>query len=100
VAGALFILTLLGFEIVVYASIISRIISDIEEQVTNYYSWTIGVTDDPDRRRREHENPRVWYHWDATSETAARYIETYFLDKGMKGDTGGAKGANYVYIFL
>jgi len=41
----------------------SAIMAAIEAKVTHYSTWTIGVTDDPDRRRREHGNPSVWYHW-------------------------------------
>ena len=62
-------------------------------------AWTIGVTDDPERRRREHGNPSVWYQWNADSERVARNVEAYFVDKGMKGDTGGGGSADYVYIF-
>ncbi len=78
----------------------STIISAIEAIVTSYFVWTIGVTDNPDRRRREHDNPRFWYPWDADSEQVARSVETYFLDKGMKGSGGGGGRADYVYIFL
>ena len=35
--------------------------------------WTIGITDDPDRRKSEHENDgksvKYWKHWKADSET-------------------------------
>ena len=71
----------------------------IEKIVSRYSAWTIGVTDNPDRRKREHGNPDVWYQWDADSERVARNIEAYFVDKGMKGDTGGGGSADYVYIF-
>lgn len=77
----------------------SAIKSAIEAIVTTYSLWTIGVTDDPDRRRGEHGNPSVWHQWDADTETAARNVEKYFLDKGMKGAPGGAGRADYVYIF-
>ncbi len=72
----------------------------IEKIVSYYRAWTIGVTDDPDRRRREHGNPKSWYHWDADSEQIARNVEAYFIEKGMKGDTGGGGKADYVYIFM
>ena len=72
----------------------------IEKIVSHYSAWTIGVTDDPSRRRGEHNNPTVWYQWDADSETIARSVESYFIDKDMKGDTGGGGSADYVYIFL
>lgn len=78
----------------------SAIKDAIEETVTHYSVWTIGVTDDPDRRRGEHGNPNVWYHWDADSEQVARNVEAYFIDKGMKGATGGGGRADYVYIFI
>ena len=72
----------------------------IERTVNHHSLWTIGVTDEPNRRRREHDNPRVWYHWDADSEQVARDVEAFFLGKGMKGGTGGGGWADYVYIFL
>lgn len=77
----------------------SAIKSAIEARVISYSLWTIGVTDDPDRRKREHGNPSAWYQWDADSEQVARNVEAYFVEKGMKGDTGGGGGADYVYIF-
>ena len=64
-----------------------------------YSSWTIGVTDDPVRRKGEHSNTEHWMQWKADSEAAARNVEKYFLDKGMKGGTGGSGTADYVYIF-
>jgi hypothetical protein len=78
----------------------SAIKKAIEEKVKHYSVWTIGVTDDPDRRREEHDNPAVWYQWDADSEQVARNVEAYFIDKGMKGGSGGGGGADYVYIFI
>jgi len=77
----------------------SAIKAAIEAKVTHYSAWTIGVTDDPARRRREHDNPKVWYDWDADTEQVARNVEAYFVGKGMKGDTGGGGSADYVYIF-
>lgn len=72
----------------------------IERVVGGKYSiWTIGVIDDPNRRRTEHGNPQHWHQWDADTETAARNVEKYFLDKVMKGGGGGPGGADYVYIF-
>jgi hypothetical protein len=71
----------------------------IEKHVTLYSAWTIGVTDDPDRRKTEHGDPAAWMQWKADSEVAARNVEKYFLDKGMKGGGGGGGKADYVYIF-
>ena len=64
-----------------------------------YSIWTIGITDDPDRRKAEHKNPTYWMQWRADTDTMARNVEKYFKDKGMKGDVGGGKTPNYVYIF-
>ena len=77
----------------------SEIIETIEESVSNYLAWTIGITDAPKRRKSEHGNPRYWRYWKADTETIARNAEKYFLDKGMKGGGGGGDHPNFVYIF-
>lgn len=69
----------------------------------DYSIWTIGITDDPSRRKSEHERDgksvKFWKQWKADSETIARNVEEYYLDKGMKGGGGGDTNGNYVYIF-
>ena len=78
----------------------SQIKSAIESVVNGKYSlWTIGVTDDHDKRKEEHDNPKHWHQWDADTEQEARNVESYFIDKDMKGGTGGLGSADYVYIF-
>lgn len=83
----------------------SDIISEMNSKVGNssYSSWTIGVTDDPETRRTQHQNDgnnvSSWKHWKTDSEQDGRDIEAHFLGKGMKGGTGGAGKAGYVYIF-
>ena len=78
----------------------NRIISEIESIIAgNYSSWTIGVTDDPNRRRSEHGSPFTWYQWNPLTESEARSIENYFLSKGCHGGSGGLGYANVVYIF-
>lgn len=79
----------------------SDIIDAIEQKVGNtaYKSWTVGVTDNPDRRKSEHDNPKHWKHWNPDGEKDARKIEEHFLAKGMKGGGGGPGDADYVYIF-
>jgi hypothetical protein len=68
-----------------------------------YTSWTVGITNDPARRKGEHENAGksvgLWKDWKADSEKIAREVEKYFLDKGMKGGGGGGDKPTYVYIF-
>lgn len=58
-----------------------------------------GLTDDPDRRKREHNYPsdfRVVREF--SSESEARRWEKYMLAHGYEGDTGGA-GWRYGYTF-
>jgi len=77
----------------------AEIISAIESIVLHYPSWTIGITEDPERRKRQHGNPARWHQWYAVLETSARNIEKYFLAKGMKGEVGGGLSPTWVYIF-
>jgi hypothetical protein len=81
----------------------SEIKEQIQQSVSDYKMWTIGITDDPVRRKVEHdgkgENTKFWKDWKADTETIARNVEAYFLDKGMKGGTGGGDHPTYVYIF-
>lgn len=83
-------------ESAIKAAIEKRVKSTKSEK---YSIWTIGITDDPDRRKSEHGNPKYWMQWNADSETIARNVEKYFLNKGMKGAGGGGGTADYVYIF-
>ena len=86
----------------------SRIISEIEGRVSrsktgNCSTLTIGITDTPKIRKDQHKNEgkdvKYWKDWSTDNEKDGRDIEDYFLDKGMKGDTGGRGLASYVYIF-
>lgn len=77
----------------------SAIKTAIHKIVRRYSAWTVGVTDNPSRRRREHGDPRTWHRWNAHTEVVSRRIEAYFIAKGMKGATGGGGDADYVYIF-
>jgi len=80
------------------------IISAIEGHIVgSYSSWTIGVTDQPNARKQQHERDGKdvshWHQWDASTELVARRIERYFVDKRCSGAGGGLGNANYVYIF-
>jgi hypothetical protein len=82
----------------------SEIRQAIEQKTgKNYNIWTIGITDDPGRRKAEHdakgENTKSWKEWKADTETIARDVEEYFLAKGMKGGIGGGEHPTYVYVF-
>ena len=84
-----------------------EIADEIDELVRDsggsYKKWTVGVTDNPAQRRRQHERDdedvSCWCAWNASSERAARSVEKHFLDKGMRGDTGGRGNADHVYVF-
>ncbi len=64
-----------------------------------YKNWTIGITNEHYRRKGEHRNPPNWDWWPADSEKVARNVEKHFVEKGMKGDTGGGDNPRYVYVF-
>ena len=70
---------------------------------TQYSSWTIGITNDAERRAHEHasrgEDVSRSTYWNAGDERSARRIESHFLDLGMQGDTGGGTNPIYVYVF-
>ena len=76
-----------------------KIIDEIENKVNTYPNWYIGITDNPQRRKGEHDNPSSWHYWNADNENIARNVEKYFLDKLMKGDVGGGNNPTYVYIY-
>lgn len=71
----------------------------IEWVGSDYSNWYIGITDDPDTRRQQHTNTSRWKAWPANSENDAREIEREFLNKGMRGDTGGGYTPNWVYVY-
>jgi hypothetical protein len=83
----------------------SEIIEAIQHKIgsTDPKIWTIGITDDPERRKTEHdgrgENTKYWKDWKADTETIARNVEQHFLGKGMKGGPGGGERPTYVYVF-
>jgi hypothetical protein len=83
------------------------IINAIEKIISkSYSSWTVGISNDPDRRKQEHINDgddvTYWREWLSDSLSDAQEIEKYFIDKGCKGGTGGNLSAyknTYVYIY-
>jgi hypothetical protein len=77
----------------------SEIVNQIENRVHHYPSWTVGITNDPERRRRD-LNRLVWYQWKTDSEEIAREVKKHFIDKGMDDDLDGSDSPNYVYVFI
>ena len=86
-------------------AIISAIIKIVSS--SNYSSWRIGLTHDLAERKRiwgevEKQDITRWTDWEADSLSYAQDIETSFINKGMKGGTGGDLSpykTTYVYIF-
>ncbi len=77
-----------------------EIIEGIKSHITDFGDlWTIGVTDNCEKKRLEQGSPKHWFTWDAGTETAARYVEKHFLGKGLKSTPGGAFHPTCVYIF-
>lgn len=86
-----------------------EIIADIEGHLgkseKQYYSdFYIGITNDIERRLfGEHnvqEKGNWWIYRTAINKSAAQNVEEYFLNKGMKGDTGGGTDDSiYVYCY-
>ena len=80
---------------------------NVKVGTAGYNIWRIGLTHDPDERKRywtetEKQITIYWSQWTADSLADAQEIEAYFINKGMKGGTGGdlsARRAVYVYIF-
>ena len=78
----------------------SEIIKHIEQIVTGDYTrWALGLAENPDRQKKEHGNPAVWYQWQAESQLDAKYIEMYLQNKGMWGFPTEGDEPTYIYIF-
>ena len=51
----------------------------------DYKAWTVGITNDTERRKSEHatdHSVKHWKDWEADSEKDAREIEQAFIKKG------------------
>lgn len=71
---------------------------------TNYKAYYIGITNNIDRRLfGEHNVSREygwWIYCDAINKDHAQAVEEHFLEKGMKGDTGGGTSdSTWVYCY-
>ncbi|MCK5633346.1 hypothetical protein KAH94_06330, partial [bacterium] len=64
----------------------TEIIKEIENRVNRtegkkYSIWTVGITNNPERRKGEHDDKKsikYWRDWKANSESDAREIEKHF----------------------
>lgn len=87
----------------------SAIIAAIQLKVgaTRLDVWRVGLTHDLTERKSywgntENQSIAFWSNWTADSLSDAQAIEATFIEKGMKGGTGGNLSANktvYVYVF-
>jgi hypothetical protein len=83
--------------------IVYKIDSAVRASRSTYSDWRIGITNDPLRSRKRHQDDgrdtRLWKQWEADSESDARSVEAYFVGKGMKNGADWDTKGNSVYIF-
>lgn len=85
--------------------IIADINSHLQKSEKQYYSdFYIGITNDIDLRLfGEHNVSKEhgwWIYHKGDTKAVAQAVEEYYLDKGMKGDTGGgSEDTTYVYCY-
>ncbi len=86
----------------------STIVAGINAKVgTSHSAWRIGLTHDLSERKAywgttSRLDVSHWTTWTADSLKDAQEIESAFINKGMKGGTGGdldSRKTTYVYIF-
>jgi hypothetical protein len=85
----------------------ASIFAAIQAKVSTFGLYRIGLTHDLSERKRywgetKKEGIKYWSDWKADSLSDAQDIERHFINKGMKGGTGGDLSANkpvYVYVF-
>ena len=84
-----------------------ELIAKIGRGITHHSVWTIGITTNTARRKKEHKQDvkdiKWWHELEADSLSVARDVEKYFHDKGMRGGGGGDVDdikTVYVYIFM
>ncbi len=87
----------------------SDIMQAIESKrgTTDYNIWRIGLTHDIAERKSywketEKQNVNYWKDWQTDSLSDTQDIESHFINKGMKGGTGGdlsSRKTVYVYVF-
>jgi len=83
---------------------ISRAIGVIIETLkSGVHVWSIGITNDPEKRREDLKFPPLWKHWPANTLYEATIVFEYFTrDLKIQPDTGSeySRGEKaYVYIF-
>ncbi len=83
-------------------TIIKELTKFIDENGGNPKGWYVGIAADPKERLfNEHGVKDAWIHREALSASAARAIETYFIERlGTDGGSGGGdEKSKYVYAY-
>ena len=85
------------------------IVADIDQHLSTstkgYYSdFYIGITNNVSRRLFEEHNVSRdnawWIYCEAEDKQTAQDVEEHYLQKGMKGDTGGGTSqSTFVYCY-
>jgi len=65
----------------------------------NYSTWTIGITDNPEAKRKERGDPREWYVWEANSEEIAMDMLEMFIQKGCKRVIGKQTIGKFIFLY-
>jgi len=60
-------------------------------------TWYVGLTDNPERRKTEHGNPKDWGQTQFALEADARAWEKKYV--GQQGYQGGPGGAGWRYRY-
>jgi hypothetical protein len=86
--------------------IATAIEAKVKSYTFGYSAWRVGLTRDWPKRKKDWgdagELMGLWSCWQADSLTDAQAIERHFINKGMRGGTGGNLEANkaiFVYVF-
>lgn len=88
-----------------FSQIVAEIDSHLEKSQKEFYSdFYVGITNDVERRLfTEHnvqKDDQWWIYRDAIDKSTVQRVEEYYLDKGMKGDTGGGTDdSTFVYCY-
>lgn len=88
-----------------YKNIIKTIDDLLSKSGKSYFNeFYIGITDNPRRRLfEEHgvsEKNSWWLYIEAIDSETARNVEKHYLEKGMRGGTGGGnRESHFVYCY-
>lgn len=84
-----------------FQTILAEFNDHLAKSGRRYYSdFYIGITDDVVRRMFGEHNvvkeKSWWIYRTAFTSDEARKVEKYFLEKGMRGDTGGGSDSSKI----